>query len=85
MLMCAKHWKIVPRTLQANVYATYVPGQERRKDPSAAYLRASERAIVSVATAEGHLTTEEGIRRIAEADRRSERTAELFNEYGRLL
>lgn len=84
-MMCPTHWRKVPRRLQAEVYRAYVPGQEQRKDPSADYLRVAERAIVSVATAEGHLTTEEGVRRIAQADARAERMAELFVEYGRLL
>lgn len=57
MLMCGRHWKMVPRRLQDEVWATYVPGQERRKDPTNAYLIAARDAINAVATKEGKPTT----------------------------
>lgn len=53
MLMCLWHWRQVPRPLQAAVWALYVPGQERRKDPTAEYLDAAKDAICAVAEAEG--------------------------------
>lgn len=53
--MCRKHWAMVPRTLQREVWATYVPGQERRKDPTGEYLDAALVAIEAVATKEGIL------------------------------
>lgn len=46
MLMCLKHWKMVPKFAQDEIWATYVPGQEIRKDPSDAYLKAQQRARV---------------------------------------
>jgi hypothetical protein len=53
MLMCRKHWRMVPRRLQAAVWDTYVPGQERRKDPTPEYLDAALAAVAAVAEAEG--------------------------------
>ncbi len=29
MLMCLRHWKMVPKSLQRDVWDTYSPGQER--------------------------------------------------------
>lgn len=29
MLMCLRHWKMVPKDLQREVWRTYQPGQER--------------------------------------------------------
>lgn len=53
MLMCLKHWRMVPRLEQAAVWATYVPGQEITKDPTNAYLIAAKDAINVVAEKEG--------------------------------
>lgn len=49
MLMCLKHWRMVPYKLQQNVWKTYRPGQEKTKDPSEAYLDAADAAIKAVA------------------------------------
>lgn len=51
--MCREHWAMVPRTLQSALWATYVPGQENRMDPSVAYLRAAAHCVRAVAEAEG--------------------------------
>ena len=53
MLMCARHWRMVPRALQDDVWAEYVPGQEQRLDPTTDYLDAAHAAIEAVATKEG--------------------------------
>lgn len=53
MLMCPRHWRMVPKPLQRAVWATYVDGQEDRKDPSAAYIEAALAAVAAVAKAEG--------------------------------
>lgn len=45
MLMCAAHWRMVPKTIQRRVWNTYVEGQEIRKDPTSAYLNAMAQAI----------------------------------------
>lgn len=54
MLMCAKHWRMVPKAEQAAVWATYRPGQERRMNPSVAYLNAAAEAVRAVAEKEGY-------------------------------
>lgn len=51
--MHAAHWRMVPRRLQAQVWATYRPGQERRWDPSPEYLRAAAAAVRAVAELAG--------------------------------
>ncbi len=53
MLMCYKHWRRVPKNLQARVWDTYIPGQEITKDPSNEYLEAAQAAIEAVAKKEG--------------------------------
>lgn len=53
MLMCLKHWKMVPRALQREVWAAYVPGQEIRKDPTDQYLEVQRRAVEAVERREG--------------------------------
>jgi hypothetical protein len=52
LLMCRPHWFMVPRELQREVWAHYVPGQEVRKDPTPDYLTVMQRAIDAVAAAE---------------------------------
>ena len=41
---CAHHWRQLPFQLRRDILATYVPGQEVRKDPSPAYLAAARAA-----------------------------------------
>lgn len=53
MLMCLRHWRMVPRRLQADIWATYRTGQEVDKSPSDAYLIAQEAAVNAVAAKEG--------------------------------
>ncbi len=48
-LMCATHWRMVPKPLQARVWAAYVPGQEIRKDPTPEYMDAQQAAVAAVA------------------------------------
>lgn len=50
--MCLKHWRMVPRDQQKAIWAAYRNGQERRKDPSRAYLDAAKAAIKWVADSE---------------------------------
>lgn len=51
--MFAKHWRMVPRPLRASLWLHYRPGQERDKQPTAAYLRAAAACVEAVARAEG--------------------------------
>jgi len=52
MFMCLRHWRMVPKPLQDAIWAEYVPGQERRMDPTPAYLDATTAARNAVASAE---------------------------------
>ena len=53
MLMCIRHWRMVPRTLQQKIWATYRIGQEIRKDPTREYLDAQRAAVRAVEQKEG--------------------------------
>jgi hypothetical protein len=48
LLMCAAHWRIVPRQIQAQVWKHYRPGQEIDKNPTEAYLLVQRAAIWAV-------------------------------------
>jgi hypothetical protein len=52
MLMCLRHWRMVPRKLQEAVWRTYRPGQCDDKDPSEAWHEAADAAIAAVAAKE---------------------------------
>lgn len=52
MLMCRRHWFMVPKPLRDRVWATYRPGQCDDKDPSAAWLDAADAAIAAVTASE---------------------------------
>ncbi len=53
MLMCRKHWFMVPKSLRDEVWRTYRKGQEIMKDPTGEYLMAMNAAINAVADKEG--------------------------------
>lgn len=57
-LMCLKHWKSVPRSLQQRVLQAYVQGQEIRKDPTDEYMEAMKAAVHAVAVKEGRIKVE---------------------------
>jgi hypothetical protein len=49
MLMCLKHWRMVPKDIQSWVWETYQPGQEQGKaTPSAKWHEAADAAIEAV-------------------------------------
>jgi hypothetical protein len=48
LLMCKKHWAMVPPQLKADIWTHYRPGQERDKRPSVEYLQAMRSAIRAV-------------------------------------
>lgn len=52
MFMCLTHWRMIPRAMQRELWAAYVPGQEVRKDPTAEYLLVARRLINYVARKE---------------------------------
>lgn len=53
MLMCMRHWRMVPYRLQREVYRTYRTGQEIDKLPSDEWRQAADNAINSVKALEG--------------------------------
>lgn len=53
LLMCRRHWFMVPKRLRDAVWATYREGQEISKDPSPEYMEAQQAAIAAVALCEG--------------------------------
>jgi len=53
MLMCARHWRMVPRKTQITVWNEYRPGQEIDKSPSLGYLAIQRMAVGEVAEKEG--------------------------------
>lgn len=52
LFMCRRHWRMVPRLLQKELWKQYRPGQEVDKQPSAQYLLIAKACITSVATQE---------------------------------
>jgi hypothetical protein len=54
LLMCARHWRMVPKAQQGSVGLYYRPGQENDKNPSVEYLRAARAAIAAVQDFERH-------------------------------
>ncbi len=45
MFACRGHWFSLPKRLRDAIWATYRPGQEADKRPSAAYLAAAQAAV----------------------------------------
>ena len=62
MLMCLKHWRMVPKKFQDDVWKHYVSGQEIRKDPTSDYLKAQQAAVIVVLMKERNLGIEEAAR-----------------------
>lgn len=63
MLMCLKHWRMVPKDAQNDIWRYYVPGQEVRKDPTNDYLKAQQRAVVMVLMKEEGLDVQAAVRK----------------------
>lgn len=53
MLMCKKHWFMVPKQIRVQVWATYRPGQCADMNPSEEWHKAADEAILAVARREG--------------------------------
>ncbi len=52
-LMCLRHWRMVPKNLQRDVWRVYLPGQEQGTAPvTDEYLKAARAAIDWVSNAE---------------------------------
>lgn len=52
IMMCDRHWRMVPSDLQDRIYKAYRPGQERDKEPSMHYIDLAFEAIDHVDDAE---------------------------------
>lgn len=59
MIMCFKHWKMVPALIQRRIWATYRRGQCDDKQISEAYGKAAKEAIRAVAQKEGLVIPED--------------------------
>jgi hypothetical protein len=59
-LMCPPHWRMVPEPLQRAVWKHYREGQEDRKDPSAAWMKAADAAIEAVQRIEKERAARQG-------------------------
>jgi len=53
MFLCKTHWFRLPKPLRDRIWATYVDGQEERKDPSRAYCQAAIECVRYLAAYEG--------------------------------
>jgi hypothetical protein len=72
LLMCRRHWFMVPKAAQKAVWDTYRPGQERTKDPSPEYLLAAFRAKLEVAVTDGRFSRADADERMAKRQRQVE-------------
>lgn len=62
MLMCLKHWRMLPSQFQGDIWRHYVPGQEIRKDPTNEYIKAQQRAVAVVLMREKNISIEEAVK-----------------------
>ena len=53
LLMCAVHWRLVPRDLRERIKRHYRIGQERRHDATPEYMGAAALAVRAVAELQG--------------------------------
>lgn len=65
LLMCARHWRLVPNAIQQEVYATYRRGQCDDRRPSLAWHEAASAAIGYVALEEKQGLTKNEVRALA--------------------
>lgn len=64
LLMCFRHWRMVPKHLQKLVWEFYRPGQCNDMRISREWHLSATRAINAVALKEGILTKKQAIRRL---------------------
>jgi hypothetical protein len=53
LLFCPRHWRKLSRRMKAEIWRTYVPGQEVTKTPTLEYLVVQQLAVAEVADKEG--------------------------------
>ena len=73
MLMCRRHWFMVPKPLRDAVWREYRPGQEIRKDPTDEYMDVQRQAVEAVERAESAPAGRERVRQAMGAKGRSTR------------
>ena len=61
LLMCQKHWALVPPQLKSDIWKHYRKSQEVDKKPSVEYLHAMRRAIRAVSNIERSINENTGI------------------------
>jgi hypothetical protein len=52
MFMCRRHWYMIPKADRDALWGAYVPGQERRMDPTPEYLDIAMQLVDYVAAKE---------------------------------
>lgn len=77
MLMCGKHWRMVPERHKAAVWMTYRPGQCDDMRPSFAWHAAADEAIAAVARLEGKVDAFNRYRESARRHRERARTGAI--------
>lgn len=58
MLMCRRHWSMVPTQTQRRIWSHYRPGQCDDWQITSAYAEAAKAAVIAVAWAEGRTDAE---------------------------
>lgn len=49
LFACREHWYALPKKIRDAIWRVYVPGQERRKDPSPSYMAVQRLACAHLA------------------------------------
>ena len=55
MFMCREHWYMLSKEMRDRLWELYVPGQERRKDPTIEYIEHALMCVDYVAAREGDI------------------------------
>ena len=81
LVMCLRHWRLVPSDVQRSIWAAYRKGQERDKQPSQDYLYHQRRAVMHVALQEGRVTLPDAVSEVCRhAPRLILRAAEMMGD-----
>lgn len=64
--MCLRHWRMVPKQLQRDVWRHYRAGQCEDKQVSSEWLKAADEAILVVAARESVLEAQRSSRMVSE-------------------
>lgn len=81
LVMCIRHWGLVPSDVQRSIWGAYRKGQERDKRPSQVYLYHQWRAVMHVALQEGRVTLPDAVSEVCRhAPRLILRAAEMMGD-----